>query len=354
MNSQSFNLDSIRNLAATLAKLKSSQPEAGWPDAQMQAMADAEVYRWFIPNEQGGWGWSTEQITAAYVELSAACLSSTFILTQRVAALKRMALSSNRLLQDRILPGLLKGKYTATVGISHLTTSRQHVRRPVLQFRESKAGFVLNGFCPWITGANDATHLVVGAQDDSGNQLLAAVPTDSPGLVVQPGLEMIALTDTHTGAVNFEGVQVASDDLVAGPVDQVLKSMGAVSTGSFQTSALALGVAQAAIEFLDQEADSRGDLTGSVSSLRAQHDQLKTTLLSAAAGKPVCTNEQIRSDANQLVLRATQAAMVAAKGAGFVATHPVGRWCCEAMFFLVWSCPQAVRDANLCELAGLE
>jgi hypothetical protein len=53
------------------------------------------------------------------------------------------------------------------------------------------------------------------------------------------------------------------------------------------------------------------------------------------------------------VLRATQAALVAAKGAGYVAGHPAGRWCREAMFFLVWSCPQPVLAANLCELAGL-
>jgi hypothetical protein len=26
----------------------------------------------------------------------------------------------------------------------------------------------------------------------------------------------------------------------------------------------------------------------------------------------------------------------------------------EALFFLVWSCPQPVMQANLCELAGLE
>ena len=57
--------------------------------------------------------------------------------------------------------------------------------------------------------------------------------------------------------------------------------------------------------------------------------------------------------ADSLVLRATQAALGAAKGAGFVSGHSAGRWCREALFFLVWSCPQSVLSANLCELAGL-
>ncbi len=43
--------------------------------------------------------------------------------------------------------------------------------------------------------------------------------------------------------------------------------------------------------------------------------------------------------------------MTAAKGAGFIEGHPVGRWCREALFFLVWSCPQPVMQAHLCELA---
>jgi hypothetical protein len=46
--------------------------------------------------------------------------------------------------------------------------------------------------------------------------------------------------------------------------------------------------------------------------------------------------------------------LVAAKGTGYVVGHPAGRWCREALFFLVWSCPQPVSAANLCELAGLE
>jgi hypothetical protein len=72
-----------------------------------------------------------------------------------------------------------------------------------------------------------------------------------------------------------------------------------------------------------------------------------------AAGLPACTAEELRSRANSLVLRSSQAALTAAKGSGYVLGHPAGRWCREALFFLVWSCPQPVMAAALCELAGL-
>ena len=62
---------------------------------------------------------------------------------------------------------------------------------------------------------------------------------------------------------------------------------------------------------------------------------------------------EIRRRANSLVLRATQAQLAASKGAGFVAGHPAEREVREALFFLVWSCPQPVLSAALREFACL-
>jgi len=115
-----------------------------------------------------------------------------------------------------------------------------------------------------------------------------------------------------------------------------------------------LGVSSAAIAYLGEQVARRPDLVPGADSLQASLKATTEALLQATQGSSGCSNEQLRAEANSLVLRSTQAAMVAAKGAGFTCGHPVGRWCQEAMFFLVWSCPQAVQDANLCELAGVE
>ena len=123
--------------------------------------------------------------------------------------------------------------------------------------------------------------------------------------------------------------------------------------GGLQTSTLATGLADAAFEFLHEQADRRRELNAAAQRLRGDWDRLCDDLVNAADGQAVCSNEQLRTRANSLVLRATQAALAAAKGAGYVAGHPAGRWCREALFFLVWSCPQPVMAANLCELAGL-
>ena len=367
---KTVNDEAFVDLCQDLAADRNSQLAAArdnrlpWPSDQLSRMAKAGVYRWFVPADQGGVGWTVHDLTLAYLKMSQACLASTFVLTQRIAALKRVAVSANRDLVQRRLPGLVSGEATATVGISHLTTSGQHLRKPVLMAEACEGGFVLNGFCPWVTGANDTKLLLVGACLDDGpadpnvqfaRQILALVSTDAEGVTVDPGFDLIALSETHTGRVHLQDVFVAQEDCVAGPVENALTTLTAgPSTGSYQSSALALGVSAGAIAYLREQVERRTDLMPGAESLQANLEATTEALLQATQGNSGCSNEQLRADANSLVLRSTQAAMVAAKGAGFTCGHPVGRWCQEAMFFLVWSCPQAVQDANLCELAGVE
>ncbi len=136
-------------------------------------------------------------------------------------------------------------------------------------------------------------------------------------------------------------------------MENVIAGRSGTKTGGLQTSALAAGLSASAIEFLTRESQQRPDLVGATDHLQNEHDELERDLISLASGVPACTSDEVRARANSLALRSTQAALAAAKGAGYASGHPAGRWCREAMFFLVWSCPQPVMNANLCELAGL-
>jgi alkylation response protein AidB-like acyl-CoA dehydrogenase len=213
---------------------------------------------------------------------------------------------------------------------------------------------VLDGMSPWVTGAAHASVIVVGATLAEGREILAAVPMDLPGIRPGPGIDLVALSSSCTDRVEFDQVRIDESMLLAGPIENVMSSGTGGTTGGLQTSTLAIGLAQAAIGFLADEADRRADLTAAADELSREVAALQQQLLQAAAGQPGCDTSQIRGAANRLVLRATQAALTAAKGAGYVEGHPVGRWCREALFFLVWSCPQPVSQAHLCELAGVQ
>jgi hypothetical protein len=99
---------------------------------------------------------------------------------------------------------------------------------------------------------------------------------------------------------------------------------------------------------LREESKERPHLADSTLQFQQQIDQLHQQLIDVARGSPSDANPwTLRSSANELVLRVTQAALVAAKGEGFLAHHPANRWTREAMFFLVWSCPATVAQSHL-------
>lgn len=325
-----------------------------WPGPALAASARAGVFRWFLPESAGGWGWSEADQTRGYLRLAAADLTTTFIITQFIGACRRIAGSEHPQPAAQWLARLLDGEAFATVGISHLTTSRRHLGKPVLTVTpdESGGGFRLNGMSPWVTGAVQADVIVLAGTLQDGRELLAAVPTASPGMTCHPGTNLVALSASCTDRVMLQDVQVTPEMVLAGPVHDVMRTGTGAGTGGLQTSTLAVGLAQAAVEYLTTEAEQRSDLAPIARTLGAQTAALEEQLLRAAAGD-ACDLGQLRGEANRLVLRATQAALTAAKGAGFIDGHPVGRWCREALFFLVWSCPQPVASAHLCELAGI-
>jgi alkylation response protein AidB-like acyl-CoA dehydrogenase len=329
-----------------------------WPAEQLKLCGEAGVYRWFLEKQDGGVGWSPEDSIRGYIALASASLTTAFILTQRTGACRRIAASRNDELRRRLLPGLASGELFATVGISHLTTSRRHLGRPVLAARRTPTGFQLDGMSPWVTGGGAADVIVMAATllengEPSGQDLLLAVPTDLAGVAVEESFSLVGLTPSSTGPVRLDHVEVPAEWLIAGPAANVMLGSEGGSTGGYETSALALGLARAAIDYLSEESIRRPELAAPTEALAQAQATLADDLLGLVRGDTRSTKESVRQRANSLVLRATQGALSAAKGSGYVLGHPVGRWCREALFFLVWSCPPPVAAANLRELAGL-
>ena len=344
----------IADLSRRLAELADELDiRTAWPAEGLRLCQDAGVMRWCAPREQHGFGWSEAEVLEGYLQLAQGCLSTTFVITQPHGVIRRLLDSDNEELREQVLPLLLSGEAFASVGISQLTTSRRHAAKPVMQLRETGGGIQLDGLCPWVTGGVHSDYIVTGGVFDNGQQALVLLPTDRPGVSFDPPAEMVGLSSTQTGAMRCRQVLIEKHWILAGPSDNVMASRKGANTGGLQTSALAIGLGQAAVEYLRREAVQRADLGPAVTALDEELQALRRDLLATADGRATFTSDAIRSRANSFVLRSTQAALTAAKGTGYLRGHAVGRWCREALFFLVWSCPQPVASATLCELAGI-
>jgi alkylation response protein AidB-like acyl-CoA dehydrogenase len=304
-----------------------------------------------IPEAFGGAGLSYPNLLAGYEALAGACLTACFILSQRDAACRRLRDSGNEELCRELLPPLARGDRFTTVGLSQLTTSRQHTR-PALRARATDAGLTLDGVIPWVTGAERAEHILLGATLEDGQQVLAVLPTDLPGVSIGPPLDLMALRGSVTAEVRCAGVTLDRSWLLAGPAERVLQT-GRGGPGGLETSCLALGLAGAALAHLGREAEARPELRLEADRLGQLHAGLRRELCALAEGSGAAERAvDLRARANTLVLGATQASLTASKGTGFVRSHPAQRWARQALFFLVWSCPWPAAAATMANLAA--
>ena len=307
-------------------------------------------------------GGDSDALLRYYVWLASGCLTTAFVSTQRNAALRRIETSSNQALKKSLLPSMVEGNAFVTVGISHLTTSRQHLSKAPLRATPAVDGWVLEGYCPWVTGGCCADWLVVGAVESpvelstldtdsrsAARELLFAMPVTRTGVIVETGADLMALTASATGQVRFENVILNPSEVLHGPVANVMNASGmSGGAGGLQTSALAIGHSAQAIEYLLLESQTRSDLRDVANCFVDQWQTRITELMALAKGEPAPDAGKLRKSANDLALNSTQAALIAAKGAGFTSEHDVGRWCRESLFFLVWSCPHMVAQSHLC------
>ena len=304
-----------------------------------------------------------------YVWLASGCLTTAFVMTQRSAALRRIETSENEFARTKLLASIQTGNSFGTVGISHLTTSRRHLSQPPLLATRVTNGWILNGYSPWVTGGQFSDWLVLGAVEDDSRgggtvskkprELLFSIARDRAGVIVEPSSELMALNASSTGPVRFDQVAADNSDLLHGPIENVMEASSRKATsstaagtgngpGGLHTSALALGHAAQAIEYLLKESQLREDIRIVADGLQNQWKVAFEELLQMNNGVGLQDPAALRKKANDLALNSTQAALAAAKGVGFTNSHDVGRWCREAMFFLVWSCPPSVVQAHLC------
>ena len=332
-------------LETIASQAASNRQDGPWRSGTFATLAEHGVLAGFLPVDCGGTAAKETAVMEFLIELGGCCLTTALALTQWASGCRIISEADDGVRQ-RFLPPLARGERTTTVGISQLTTSRRHLGRAVLQATESVGQWTLTGLCPWVTGGDTVDTIVTGAATPSGDPQFFVVERQAAGVHVDPPLQMLALSGSRTSAVHFQDTAAAASIEPA-----ATRRPGA---GGLTTSALAVGAAKASARLLAEEASRREDVGPIASGLAGEAEGLAERILTAVAtGIEPHDRDQLRGEANSLVIRAAQAGLVASKGGGFVSGHPAERAIREAMFFLVWSCPQTVTSATLCELAAL-
>lgn len=337
-------------LAGLMAELSIRAPHTAsagpWESGAFRLLSESGLLAGFVPADAGGSGAAEGALLEALVATAEACLTTALALTQWAAACRLVATGPADL-RARLLPRLARGEETTTVGIAQLTTSRQHLGAPALRATRGD-GWRLDGVCPWVTGADSVDTIVTGALREDGVPAYFVVDARAPGLGIEPPMTLLALSGSRTSRVTFSDVAPLAEIVPSGPP--------AARAGGLATTALAVGAARGALAILRREARTRPALEPAVEGFSDEIAALQNRLgtVSGDADASAADRDALRTAANGLVLRVAQGSLVASKGAGFVAGHPAERAVREAMLFLVWSCPQQVAEAVMCDLAHID
>jgi alkylation response protein AidB-like acyl-CoA dehydrogenase len=143
--------------------------------------------------------------------------------------------------------------------------------------------WVINGNKMWCTNASIADFIVTLVRTDPGggshSLSLIVVPTDSPGLQIDPAEKKMGLKGSPTHAVAYQEVRVPAENLLGEPGRGLSQTLATLDGGRIGIGALSVGLAQAALEESLQYARSRQTFGLPLS----EHQAIQWMLADAAA-----------------------------------------------------------------------
>lgn len=340
----------LRQLSHDLARLATHYDVGGeWPERSLAHLTDAGAWGWIIPTAYGGTELALVPQLQAYEAVAAGCMSSLLILSQRDGACELLVSGQNDRLKGELLPKLAANEIMASVGISQITTSHQ-LGKPALIAEPNGDGYRLRGFMPWVTSAEKCDFIVAGAVLPDGRQVLVVLRTDLPGVQVDRAMSLMALDSTRTAEVHCRDVVIEAAWVLSPPATKALSRTSAVKIWTVVASGI--GLAGAMIRLVGGHAKkTKGLLREQAEELVSRYQAVRERVyrcaeqLAGTEEDPSITG--VRVAVNDLLVRLAVAALIYAKGSGYIRQRDAQRLVREAMFFLVWSAPEDIRSQTM-------
>ncbi len=214
--------------------------------------------------------------------------------------------------------------------------------------------WVINGAKNWITNAGVAGVFIVTAVTDKGQGTDGIssfiVEKGAPGLKVGKKEDKLGLRGSETNPVFFEDVRVPASAMLGARGKGFKQFMKTLDGGRISIGAMAVGLAQAAMEASLDYAQTRHQFNRPIAAFQAIQFKLADMATEIAAARHLVFDSAVTKDqggnftrlsamaklfASEVAMRATTQAIQVYGGNGYSTEYPVER------FF---------RDAKLCEI----
>ncbi|WP_406588868.1 acyl-CoA dehydrogenase family protein [Bacillus atrophaeus] len=227
-----------------------------------------------FPEEYGGSGGDTISYALAVEEIGKVCGSTglSYAAAVSLGASPLYYFGTEKQKQEHLVP-LASGKALGSFG---LTEPNAGSDAGGTQTKAERKGdeYVINGEKCWITNANYARTVIVTAvtgKNELGKNIISAliVPTDTAGLTITNPYDKMGVRGSDTAEILLENVRVPAENLLGDSSKGFKQFLHTLDGGRISIAALAVGIAQGALDASLSYAKERKQFGQSISSFQA-------------------------------------------------------------------------------------
>lgn len=328
--------------------------EARFPIATFKKLGELDLLGLTIPSEYGGAGMDYRSYAIAVEEIARACGSTGLSYAAHCSlGTTPIYLFGNDAQKQKFLPKLARGEFIGCWALTEPGTGSDAAAQKTTARRQGDH-YVLNGTKQFITNATDADTAIIMAMTDisQGRRGISAfvVEKDTPGFYVSKVEKKLGMRGSPTASLTMEDCKVPAENMLGLEGEGYKQALQTLEGGRISIGALALGIAQAALDSALQYAKQREAfgqpigkfqfIQGYLADMSTQISAARLMLYHAAwmkdHGKRVTLEgSQAKLFASEIASRVCNLCVQIHGGYGYVEDFPAERF---------------LRDAKLCEI----
>ena len=295
------------------------------------------------PESDGGGGQPAQVYLQVLEEIAARWASVAIGISVHTLACFPIATVGSTRQRAELLPAMLSGDLLGAYCLSEAHAGSDPAAMRATATR-TETGWLARGEKAWVTHGGQAdfyTALLRTAPDGAAGISCFHVSAGTPGLDAAAPERKMGLTGSTTASMRFEDIQLDADALVGTEGDGLKVALAALDAGRLGVAAIAVGVAQAALDYAVEYAREREafgkplvaheGMAFLLADMEAAVESARATYLWAArrkdAGRPYTRAASVaKLVATDNAMRVCTDAVQVLGGAGYTRDHPVERY----------------------------